>query len=153
MEVVNLSNWLIVTPKSWTCTCFSAVWNQYEHLLHSYIIIYLGELWPCAGTLVFSSSRWRYDCCTHMVWIAHGNIHVRTVCKTNFHGKLPIHLSPDTWTWTWISHTISDETFCTQSRMMLEKFPNFRQNLSAWRKHSLTLCAECFPKHSLPNLI
>ncbi len=27
---------------------------------------------------------------------------------------------------------ISDETFCTQSQIMVEKFPNFGQNLSAF---------------------
>ncbi len=26
----------------------------------------------------------------------------------------------------------SDETFCTQSQIMVEKFPKFRQNLSAF---------------------
>ncbi len=28
----------------------------------------------------------------------------------------------------------SDETFCTESQIMVEKFPNFRQNLSAFVK-------------------
>ncbi len=32
----------------------------------------------------------------------------------------------------WLWNLISDETFCTQSQIMVEKFLNFRQNLSAF---------------------
>ncbi len=38
--------------------------------------------------------------------------------------------------WEWIfldsGNIISDKTFCTMSQIMVEKFPNFRQNLSAF---------------------
>ncbi len=51
---------------------------------------------------------------------------------------------------------VYDKTFCTQSQIMLEKFTNFWQNLSAfvrrWKirelfQHNLTLCAECFVRY------